>query len=348
MAMRRAGTSLAQRLRRGHFLSRAAGRVLRELRGVLTTLVLSTTRPRLDRATIVTLNADEENATAQAVLLGHAEPQTRTTLVSPDPVVTREAVRLAARRLDLPVPDRMRCLELGYWTLLRQYRLAAETYSTHVLLPGRDFSGRRRHVHLTHGSGPKPDTTFRGPTNVLASITPQWVASQLQEYGLPADTEVIEYMPRLEIMRKSVGDRSIIERLGFDPSKQLVVWAPTYRKVHRGRELRVSGSPVSLDTADAQGMTMRQIRDRIVAAGDQFVVKAHPHEADDYGRLGTPVLTNAALREKEVTPYELFGVADLVITDYSSVYTERAALGLRYELFQPDLEKFKSSYRGLR
>lgn len=341
-------SSVAARLRRGHLLSRAWGRALRELRAATTTAVLSLSRPRPDRAAIVTLNADEENATAQAVLLGAEHRFARITLVTPDPEVSEAAVGLAARRLGLPVPEGLRFRPLGYRALLAEYRRSAETFSTHVLLPGRDTSGRRRHVHLTHGSGPKPDSTFRAPTNVLASITPQWVAQQLREYRLPPDTEVIEYMPRLEIMRRSVGDRSILERLGLDPDRPLVVWAPTYRVVRRGRELRVSGSVLSSNAGKIRADLMAELEKQFAGAPSTVVLKPHPHEFDSYEQFGINRLTNDDLRRAAVTPYELFGASSLLVTDYSSISGERAHCGLPVMLFRPDEKEYSASYRGLR
>lgn len=337
-------TSLRERLRRGHLLSRGWGRIKRELQATLTTLVLSSTRPRATEAAVVTLNADEENATVQAVLLGQDLGFERITFVSPSPEISEAAVGMAARRLELPVPGQLRFRGLNYRTLLREYRQSRETYSTHVLLPGQDFSNRRRHVHLTHGSGPKPDATFKSPANVLASITPQWIPQQLKEYKLPAGTEVIEYMPRLEIMRRAVGDTSILERLGLDPSAPLVVWAPTYRRVTRGTEVRTSGHPLSASAPELVAELTATAAERNAT----LVVKPHPHEADDYANLGLPIWTNDRLRQAGVTSYELFGVAALVITDYSSIYLERIALGLDHKLATPDLDEFARSYRGFR
>lgn len=329
---------------RGFLLARVAGRVKREIQSLMTTTLLSLVRPQNGILTVATLNADEENASVQAVLLGRRPDVTRVTLVTPSPSDSKFAVAAAAKRLDLPVPQNLDYRRLSYLALLRGYSNSEETYSTHVLLPGRDMSHRRRHVHLTHGSGPKPDTTFRGPTNVLASITPQWVKQQLQEYKLPADTEVIHYMPRLEIMRRAAGDESIATRLGLPAATRFVVWAPTYRAIRRGKELRVSGAPFSSAGMGVPDAVRAAARER----GAELLIKAHPHDADDYTGLGPRVLTNTTLRQLGVTSYELFGAASLVITDYSSIYIERASLGLDYLLVQPDRELFLTSYRGLR
>ncbi|MFF8818885.1 CDP-glycerol glycerophosphotransferase family protein [Leucobacter sp. NPDC015123] len=317
---------------------------MRELRSVITTATLSTTRPHPRHATVVTLNADEENATVQAVFLGDSGDFDRIVLVTPSPEVSRIAVGMAARRLELEVPPQLEYRKLSYGALLGEYRRSRETYSTHVLLPGRDFSKRRRHVHLTHGSGPKPDTTFRAPTNVLASITPQWVEQQLKEYKLPPDTEVIEYMPRLEIMKRSVGDTSILEKLGLDPTKPLVVWAPTYRVTRRGRELRVSGESPNEAALESLVKGLAQENDD----ARTLIVKVHPHDLGLNSELGVGVFTNLDLRNYGVTPYELFGAAEVIVSDYSSILSEREAMGLKHVLFAYDKDKFDQSYRALR
>lgn len=336
--------SFLDRLRRGHLLSRAWGRAVREAQSAMTTATLSLTKPEVGHAAIVTLNADEENATVQAVLLGADDRFDRIVLVTPDTEISRVAVAMAAHRLGANIPGHLLYQRLNYRALITAYRRSAETYSTHVLLPGRDLSKWRRHVHLTHGSGPKPDTTFRAPTNVLASITPQWVPQQLAEYQLPQDTEVVEYMPRLEVMRRSVGDVTVLQRLGVSLTAPLVVWAPTYRVVQRGGETRVSGVPLGGASARVPA-GVQQAVDRLRGT---LVVKVHPHDADSYSELEVTVFDGAALRALGVSAYELFGVADLVITDYSSIFVEREYLGLDFQLVEPDRGDFAKSYRGLR
>ncbi len=335
--------------RRGHILARASQRGRRELQRLCTELVLGITRPRSRTAAIATLTPDEENASVSAVQLAAAEPNLQLTLLSPDPAVARGAVAAAARTLELPLPANITYPRLRFAALLRAFARAERSYSTHVLLPGRDRSGRRQHVHLSHGSGPKPDTTFRGPATALASITPHWIPHQLREYRLPADTEIVPEQPRLAVMRAAMGDPTVQARLGLAPTARLLVWAPTYRVVRRaGGELRVSGTPLTEHAGAGAGFALRDLIDTARDHGWHVVAKVHPHDAAELGEIGIPALTNEALRAHGVTPYELFGAAGLVVTDYSSVYVERAHLGLPYALFCPDLTEFAESYRGFR
>ncbi|WP_336660495.1 CDP-glycerol glycerophosphotransferase family protein [Leucobacter sp. USHLN153] len=321
---------------------------------MLTTVVLALSKPHAARVAIATLNADEENATVTAVQLAAREPRLSITYISPDPDVARLAVAEAARCLEVPVPAAVTYVRDRYVTLLRAFASSRRTFTTHVMLPGIDPSGRRVHTHLTHGSGPKPDSTFRGPTTVLASITDVWVPSQLREYRLPPTTPVVREMPRLEVMRRAAGDRTIFTRLGLNPDHPVVVWAPTYRAIQRsGGEIRVSGRRFALGIdeerqRDETGLTLASFQSTIKRAGWTLIAKPHPRDADDFRGLGLPVFTNEELRSRGVTPYELFGATDLLITDYSSVFTEREELGLPYALWRPDLHEFAESYRGFR
>ena len=337
---------------------------------MLTTLVLRLARPRADRVAIATLNADEENATVTAVRVAQREPGVAIAFVSPDPELARIAVAEAARCLGSPAPAGISFVRDGYANLLRAFAGSARTFTTHVMLPGIDRSGRRVHTHLTHGSGPKPDSTFRGPTTVLASITDAWVPAQLQEYRLPPTTPVVREMPRLEVMRRAAGDRTVFTRMGLDADRPVLVWAPTYRAIERsGGEIRVSGTrfgpgaprrPARAETVmlrdrresqyagSTTPLTIEALRDIAESRGWTCIAKPHPRDADDLRGLGLPVFTNEDLRGCGVTPYELFGAGDLLVTDYSSVSTERAELGLPYALWCPDLEDFAASYRGFR
>lgn len=79
-----------------------------------------------------------------------------------------------------------------------------------------------------------------------------------------------------------------------------------------------------------------------------LIVKIHPHDAERTGRIGFELTTNADLRSADVTPYELFGVADLIVTDFSSIALERQYLSLKISIIAPDYEAFSMGSRGLR
>lgn len=334
-------------VRRGRTISRAAHRALREIQTIISQVTFRLVSPRPGHIAIVTLDPTEENATATAAVLGHDSRVKRIIFAASNKEIARASITLACGRLEREVPQNIEYSSTRYRDLLRAYARSTQTYSTHVMLPGNDSSGKRTHVHLTHGSGPKPDTTYRGPTNVLAAVVPVWTQSQMREYRLAPGTPTLPLMPRLEVMRRAVGDRSVNSRLGLPNDRSLLVWAPTYRSIRRRGEVRVSGEPIRHWATDGE-LSLHRIRQIAERHGYLFVAKVHPFDADDLQGLGFHTFTSQGLIERGVTSYELFGAADFLITDYSSIFTERAALALPFALHCPDLEEFERSYRGFR
>lgn len=334
---------------RGHLATRLLQRVARELQALICCLVFAAFDPREGEVAVSTLDAFEENASAATAILT-ANPAVKVVrIVSPDATIAERALSAACERLNYPMPTNVQFKSLNYLNLLHAYVRSSQTYSTHILLPGRDPSQKRAHVHLTHGSGPKRDSTFRSPTTILASVVGVWVPAQLEEYRLKPDTPVLPFMPRLEIMRRTRTNGTLLRRLGLDPNQKLVVWAPTYRAIRRrGGEIRISGTPFSNDEPTSIEPSVDQIREAVKALGAQLITKVHPFDEDNFSIHNIPTFTSESLEKLGITAYELFGSADLIITDYSSLLTERAALGKPFLLYCPDRETFRSSYRGFR
>lgn len=342
--------TLADRLRRGHLGVRLMGRALRELQAMVARAGFLLTRPQRGHGAVITLNADEENATVMAAKL-RDEGCTRISFVTPNAAVSRSGVEAAARRLGLANNSTIEYLPLRFWPLLLAYLSAEVTYSTHVLLPGVDRSKRRIHVHFTHGIGPKRDRTFRGPATIVSSTEPRWDAAVLEDYRLPATTARLSGMPRLEVLWAAAQDAAAIkQRLGCAAGQQLVVWAPTYRSISRaGGEIRTSGVPLSATPFwEAHSAAVNALAEELCGTGAILVVKAHPLDADTLDGLGLYVVTNASLRGFGLSAYELFGAADGLISDYSSIASERRLLGLPVAEYVWDEAAFRSGHRGLR
>lgn len=98
--------------------------------------------------------------------------------------------------------------------------------------------------------------------------------------------------------------------------KKIAVWAPTFR-----------GNAARPCLAGEQ-----EIRDAAEALRDDWyvVIKAHPH-IDAHGRVSNCVLPTE----------ELFAVADLLITDYSSVLFDYLVYQKPVLLFAPDLKEYE-------
>lgn len=132
-------------------------------------------------------------------------------------------------------------------------------------------------------------------------------------------------------------DRDVIARrvrcsLGIDPDRRVVLWLPTWRDhLHAPSGYQF---PVALDPAAFSA-----------ALGDDHVllVRGHHHAA-----ANVPGLAGTAVRD--VTSFadlrELFLIADVLVTDYSSAMFDFAVTGRPMLFFAWDLETYRDDVRG--
>ncbi|QKW39035.1 CDP-glycerol glycerophosphotransferase family protein [Actinomadura sp. NAK00032] len=125
--------------------------------------------------------------------------------------------------------------------------------------------------------------------------------------------------------------RRVRERLGVPPGRRVALYVPTWREdiwLTRGRQ-----AELVLDTA------------RLAAAvGDDYTILVRQHHmvADRTAGIGGDVID--VTRHPDIT--ELYLIADVVITDYSSVMFDFAATGRPILFFTPDLEFYQEELRG--
>ena len=97
--------------------------------------------------------------------------------------------------------------------------------------------------------------------------------------------------------------------------KKVILWAPTFRG----------------NAADPRQVGMEAMHDLEQSLGDEYflIKKVHPHVDNRYHLSNCPIPTE-----------RLLPVADLMITDYSSVVIDYQLFGKPYVFFAPDLEEF--------
>ncbi|WP_157156663.1 CDP-glycerol glycerophosphotransferase family protein [Diaminobutyricimonas sp. LJ205] len=120
---------------------------------------------------------------------------------------------------------------------------------------------------------------------------------------------------------------SVRSRLGIDPGKTVLLYAPTWR----------DDRPDEVDHLDAARFAAE--------LGDDYVVLVRGHARTL--QPGADVRGNNVI---DVTSYpdvsELFVVADVLITDYSSVMFDYTVTGKPVLFFTPDLEHYRDELRG--
>lgn len=125
--------------------------------------------------------------------------------------------------------------------------------------------------------------------------------------------------------------RRMREHLGVPPGRRVALYVPTWREdiwLTRGRQAELLLDTTRLATA----------------LGDEYsvLVRQHHMVADRTAGIGDGVI--------DVTGYpditELYLIADVVITDYSSVMFDFASTGRPIVFFTPDLEFYQDELRG--
>ncbi|WP_162795430.1 CDP-glycerol glycerophosphotransferase family protein, partial [Nonomuraea lactucae] len=163
--------------------------------------------------------------------------------------------------------------------------------------------------------------------DVLLSQSP-WATPVLRRaFGYQG--EVLESgLPRNDVLTSPDRDglaAAVRERLGLAEGKRVVLYAPTWRDYDRKNAM------VKLDLAKAR---------EELGADHELLVRAHPMQA-------MPAVPEIA---HDVTTYpdmaELLLVADVLVTDYSSVMFDFAATGRPMVFYAYDLAKY-SAKRGL-
>ncbi len=116
-------------------------------------------------------------------------------------------------------------------------------------------------------------------------------------------------------------------RYGLDPRRRTLLYAPTFR----GETMRDATSPTDLD--------LGALRDGL-AQDWQVLLRLHPHVR----HLGAAVARDLAGFVTDVSDWpemnDLMPLADLLVTDYSSVIFEFSLLGRPMAFFTPDLERY--------
>ncbi len=127
-----------------------------------------------------------------------------------------------------------------------------------------------------------------------------------------------------------VDRNSVLEKLGIDASKKVILYMPTYRMASMGKDAM---ERIVTDLYDCEALS------RVLDDGNYiFVAKLHPitpvvniPQRDNFRILG--------YNEIEANQ-ELLAAGDMLITDYSSCCVDFALLERPVIFYQPDEEKF--------
>jgi hypothetical protein len=299
-------------------------------------------RPRR-HALIGGLPDTEENSLTTAVGLTRRYAG-RVLLVANDVERTRLQLARVAVLLAAPdAPDKITVMPKAGWRTYWTFLTAELVCYTHGLYDSPCPRGRRVHVNLWHGTGPKwnANANFaqRIGAQAHAASSPLWGVEAIRALSMPADTTLVAGNPRQDVISAAT-DRSVVAGVGIDPSRPFVLWLPTFRSsTAAGLVGLAEGEPLTAEAARAFAAAAE-------LAGVQLITKPHRLDAARLDQLGLRVITDDDLGAAGLTLYQLIGLADGMLSDYSSVWVDYLDTGRSIGLYVPDLDSYTEG-RGL-
>ena len=160
----------------------------------------------------------------------------------------------------------------------------------------------------------------------------QWARENTLEIGYPRNDAIINTCAD-EAQLISIKER-LSQQLGFDQGKKLLLYAPTYRD----NEFKSNVGYVQ-DVMIDFDLLKREL-------GSEWVVLFRPHYfvANEFDFAKYEGFVANAAHVADIN--ELYCIADVLMTDYSSVFFDYACTGRPMVFFQPDLADYREHVRG--
>ncbi|GAB2545097.1 CDP-glycerol glycerophosphotransferase family protein [Gracilibacillus alcaliphilus] len=168
-------------------------------------------------------------------------------------------------------------------------------------------------------------------------------------FSVPNDKFMMTGLPRNDLLFSSNGLELLAEliRIPDDNTKKIVFYMPTYRKSPILKEN--SGNKATDNIFGFADFNIDYFIAFLEGSNITFITKLHPLEENCYKNIESDhihFLDDQMLFEKDLDLYEILNAADLLITDYSSIYIDYLLLK-RPIIFTPvDLEEYQNT-RGL-
>src|SRR4051794_10977426 len=142
-----------------------------------------------------------------------------------------DAVRVIWLLDDVPGSSRVVVVRRGSLKgFLAFLRAGSHFYTRHFYSSPPPIRGRVR-VNLWHGDGPKLSMPGEAPStdSVAVAGCELWGQDKARLFGLPRGRVLVVGNPRVDQFDRPASDEAL-RSIGVDPSRPLVLWAPTFRE----------------------------------------------------------------------------------------------------------------------
>ena len=149
--------------------------------------------------------------------------------------------------------------------------------------------------------------------------------------GLKDTSQIyITGQPRNDLFKRNVNRESVLQKIGIDSSKKIILYMPTYRRPVSGKDKMVD---IIKDLYNNKQLCSVLDEGQYV-----FIAKLHPQTAhiDLKSRENFKVLDYKAVQANQ----ELLAIGDILITDYSSCCVDFALLNRPIIFYVPDEDWF--------
>lgn len=191
-------------------------------------------------------------------------------------------------------------------------------------------------LEVTFGGGDYLERMDREAATWDALISPNGYSSDIFPRAFAFDGPLLEIgYPRNDVVARDPRHRraETLAALGIDPAKTVVLYAPTWRDI----TYKSSTGAAVTEYLDPEVFA--------AALGEthHLVLRGHSNTAARERVVDVPGVTDAT-DYPEVA--ELYGAADVLVTDYSSVMFDFAVTRKPIVYLVPDLEQYRDRYRG--
>lgn len=220
------------------------------------------------------------------------------------------------------------------WLFVR----ARYVFYTHGLYGSPRPGHRRVHVNLWHGHGPKRtgEAVIAQDATLMVSNTQTWGSWAAHSRGMAADALLVVGNPRQDAFEEPA-PRRVLERLGVDPSRPLVLWLPTHRELKPGQAEVTDAGPsdgVLHPAAEILAATAKRLRVTLL-------VKAHALDESTF-QADLRLVRGDDIFAAGLSLYGLLSLSSALVSDYSSVWVEYLELDRPVGLICPDLEYYEA------
>lgn len=284
----------------------------------------------------------EENSLVTALRV-RQRSDGRVVLVAADPAAARAALEQVAAALGAgsTETDRVEIVPKADPRTALLFLRAGLVFYTHGLYDSPRPAGRRLHVNLWHGTGPKwtANAVFTQRVGAQAHVAAAsaWGAQTALSLGMRGAV-LVTGNPRQDLLGTVPPGRAAeaTAALGLDPGVPFVLWLPTFRSSAR------AGAAVGLE--EGQRLADDALAARLAALarehGAQLVVKPHRLDADRYAATGAHVVDDGDLERAGLTLTQFAGLAAGMLSDYSSAWVDYLPTGRPVALYCPDLDRY--------